>query len=557
MKDFDACIIGSGAGAGPVALELARAGQKVVVLEKGPWLKEQDFPKDELAECRRSRLTPDLHQQPHAVDLRNDDGTYNAWPTFETGWDFWNGSLVGGASNLMSGYFHRMKPVDFRLRSELGPVEGANVVDWPFTYDDLEPFYARVEQEVGVSGRVAAHPFADRRSTPDLPYPPLVEHPISSWIDRAGQTLGLHPFQVPRAILPFYALGRVGCSYSRFCGNYGCATGAKGSSRAAWLDRAVATGNCEIRPGAFARKLATNAAGHITHVEYTNPAGAVVRVDARQYVVACQPVETCRLLLSSSSGAHPNGLGNRAGQVGKNLLFSTAAWARSDLPYARFSAQQVEELRDPNDFINRAVMDFYVHHHPQTGARRKGGLLEFMFVHNNPTSRAAAQVFSSPTGLLWGRALQDRLVEHFQRERHLMFEVFADWLPHDNCFVSLSPTVRDAWGFPSASVRPGKHPHNKEVADHLVAQGTRLLEALGGQNIYLSSRGAPATNLVAGGCRAGVDPQTSVLTPECRSHEVDNLWVTDGSFMPTGGSVPYTFTIYANALRVAGHILRA
>jgi choline dehydrogenase-like flavoprotein len=200
MSDFDVCVIGSGAGGGAVAWRLAMAGRRVLVLEKGPWFKEADFFKDELACCRRTLYTPDLKDEQHVIEERTEGG-WEGTPTSESGSDYWNGNMVGGSSNLMSGFFHRMKPIDFRLRSEFGPIAGANVADWPITYDDLEPYYAEVERVVGVSGRVVAHPFLEPRSTPDFPYPPTAEHPVAAWIDQACTTLGYRALPLPRAIL--------------------------------------------------------------------------------------------------------------------------------------------------------------------------------------------------------------------------------------------------------------------------------------------------------------------------------------------------------------------
>lgn len=138
--DCDVCIIGSGAGGAPVAYRLAEAGQIVIVLEKGPWLRDADFYKDELACCRRSVYTPELRHEQHVIEEPDGNAGWTATPTSESGWDFWNGNLVGGSSNLMSGFFHRLKPVDFRQHSELGPIASANRVDWPIAYADLEPY---------------------------------------------------------------------------------------------------------------------------------------------------------------------------------------------------------------------------------------------------------------------------------------------------------------------------------------------------------------------------------------------------------------------------------
>lgn len=135
--------------------------------------------------------------------------------------------------------------------------------------------------------------------------------------------------------------------------------------------------------------------------------------------------------------------------------------------------------------------------------------------------------------------------------RHVVVEVFADWMPNPDCYVTLDPDVKDKWGIPVARVRVGRHPHNKQVADFLLDKGVDILSRLGGERIVKSSRGAPATNLAGGTCRFGRDPKSSALDVDCRAHDVKNLFVTDASFMPTGGSAPFTWTIYANSFRVA------
>ncbi len=289
--DYDVCVIGSGAGGGPVALRLAQAGYSVLVLEKGPWYTENEFYKDELACCLRDTYKPDQKEEPQVIETETDDGHWKAQLTDQTRWNFWNGSCVGGSSNFMSGYFHRLKPVDFKLKSTFGPIEGASVADWPISYADLAPYYDLVEHEVGVSGRVIDHPHAEPRNKKSFPYQPLQENLIAGLIDKAGGELGMRPFPTPRAILPYSDKGRTGCSYNGgYCGNTGCSTGAKGSSRAALLNRAVATGRCEIRPHAMVSKLLSDASGKVTGVEYHDQQGKLQRLDARIYVVACQSI---------------------------------------------------------------------------------------------------------------------------------------------------------------------------------------------------------------------------------------------------------------------------
>ncbi len=553
-SDYDVCIVGSGAGGGPVALTLAEAGYTVLVLEKGPWFKEEDFKKDELACCLRRAYTPNLQDEQHVIEERNKQGKWAGEPTSKSGWSFWNGNCVGGASNFMSGYFHRLKPVDFRQLSEFGPIKGASIVDWPISYDDLEPYYAKVEKEVGVSGRVVDHPGQEPRSTADFPYPPTQEHPISSWIDNACEQLGYHALPVPRAILPKKVGKRNGCSYSDYCGSYGCATGAKGSSRAALLNRAIATGRCEVRPHSQVYKLASDLSGKISRVHYYDANDKAQKVDAKIYVVACHAIETSRLLLASTGIRHRNGLANQYDQVGKNLLFSAGGSGTCDMPYASMSETDAEALQVRGPFVNRAIQDWYTYKDEKSQQRIKGGTIDFLFSHPNPVSMANNQKWGEE-GLIWGEDLKKHIKSHFSDARYFKFETFCDWLPNKDCFVSLDQKVKDKWGSPVAKVRIGYHAANMRPSEFLDQRAREVMQQLGGQNIRTNISTYPPQNLVAGGCRFGDDPKTSVLNADCRAHTVENLYVTDGSFMPTGGSVPYTWTIYANSFRVADKIL--
>ncbi|MEE8496776.1 MAG: GMC family oxidoreductase [Xanthomonadales bacterium] len=551
--DFDVCVVGSGAGGGPVALGLTRAGYSVVVLEKGPWYTEADFFKDELACCRRSVYSPNLRDEFHVVEHKKDNGVWVANPSHGSGQDFWNGVCVGGSSNFMSGFFHRLKPKDFHLLSEFGPIEGANIVDWPISYTDLEPYYAQVEREVGVSGRVVEHPNQEPRSTADFPFPPTAEHPVAQWFDQECKQQGLHSIPVPRAILSRPAMNRQGCEYSGYCGSFGCSTGAKGSSRAALLNRAVATGRCEIRAHAQVYRLETDAHGRVVAACYYDHQNNAQSVDAKIFVIACQAIETSRLLLLSPGQRHPHGLANNNGQVGRNLLFSAGGSGTGKFLYSDLDQARVVALKVVGPFMNRALQDWYFIDDEDLG-RIKGGTIEFLFRHPNPISQANRQKHSTG-GLLWGNPLKKKLKSYFTQARYLRFETFCDWLPNDNCHVSLDQESKDRWGSPVAHVKVGYHEHDLKVGRFLTYKGRQMLQSMGADKVTWGLSGTPPTNLIAGGCRFGSDPKHSVLNADCRAHDVENLYVTDGSFMPTGGSVPYTWTIYANAFRVADKLI--
>ncbi len=549
--DYDVCVIGSGAGGGPIALELSKAGHSVIVLEKGPWLTEEDFYKDELACCRREVYTPRLKDEQHVIEDITDQGQWVAEATFDSGWNFWNGNTVGGSSNFMSGYFYRLKPKDFRLLSEFGPIAGANIADWPISYEDLEPYYTKVESTVGVSGHVVEHPFLEPRSTKDFPYPPTQEHPLARYIDQACQQLNIHALPTPRAILSQPNMGRRSCEYSGYCGSFGCASGAKGSSRAALINHAIKTGNCTITANAKVSRLISNKKGKVIAAEYFDTKAQKQTVTAKIFVVACQAIETSRLLLLSTGPKHPNGLGNNHGQVGKNLIFSGGGSGTADFNYANFSQSAADELKTLGPFVNRGIQDWYFINDDAMGGELKGGTIDFLMRHPNPIARAMSHKWGNDDKLVWGKELKHQIKSTFTESQYLRFEVFNDWLPTDNCYVSLDKQVKDKWNTAVAKIRIGYHEHDLKVGRYLTNKAETILRQMKADNIRSSVSGSPPQNLVAGGCRFGNDPETSVLNADCRAHDVENLYVTDGSFMPTGGSVPYTWTIYANSFRVA------
>lgn len=548
------CVIGSGAGAGPIIYEMSKAGHDVIVLEKGPWIKTEQFTKDEMVATRRNVYTPDLRDERHVlIDKKN--GEWQTKDTYTSGRDFWQGSAVGGSSNFMSGYFHRMKPKDFKLLSEYGPIEGANVVDWPISYDDMEPYYAKTEALVGVSGEVKEHKFQEPRSTPDYPYPPLRNNIISEKLEQAANKLDLIMAPAARAIISKKKDDRSACYYSGYCGSYGCSSDAKGSSRAALLNDAVKTGHCTILPNSKVYHLETNSNKKLVKAWYYDVEGHKQSIEADIFVVACQAIETSRLLLMSKNVDFPNGLSNNSGLVGKNLIFSAGGVGSGKLYFDDFSEDEAMKLKIPGLFINRAIMEWYEINDPEFHTTPlKGGLVDFVFEHSNPVTKAM-KLKKSNDGLVYGNNLKQAIKRHFTEQRTLKYEIFVDWLPTDDCYVDVAKNVKDKWNDPVAKVKLGFHEHDIKIGKYIAAKSAKVLEEVGAKNVKWGVGGSPPANLQAGGCRFGDDPRTSVLDKNCKSHEVDNLYVTDGSFMPTGGSTTFTFTIYANSFRVADHLL--
>lgn len=549
---YDIVVIGSGASGGAVAYTLCKAGYKVAMLEKGRLLKRDEFSKDELAYCRRDLVTPNLFDEYHTIEEKV-DGKWVATPTYESGWSFWNGNIVGGSSNLMSGMLHRLHPDDFRLKSKYGEIEGANVVDWPIRYEDLEPYYDLTEELVGISGHYEKHKFEPPRSRSNFTQPPTKENAVVRLIDKSCKALEITPLVTPRAVLSQDKGDRHACYYSNFCGSYGCSSGAKSSSREALIKPALATGNLTLMTNSHVKYLQSNKDEVRSAVVVDTITGKERHIKAKLFVVAAQAHESARLLLNSANTHHPDGLANSSGELGKNLIFSGGGSGQGELHKDSLKEIRFDELMATGLFINRSVLDWYFIDHWWDG-KFKGGSVEFMFEHQNIISRAGKNNYENAK-LVWGKPLGERLVKRFTEQKSIRFEIFNDWLPNDNCFVTLDEKYKDKYGMPVGKLRLEGHPQDVKVGKYIAKKCEKILEEMGAQNIYSSISATASQNLVAGGCRFGDDPKKSVLNKYCQAHDVSNLFVADASFMPTGGSVAYTWTIYANAFRVADHIV--
>ena len=541
-EEVDVVIVGSGAGGGTMALSLARAGARVVVLEKGPWYRREDFRHDEIEVCRRNYWAPFPSEEPHLIQTPRDR-------TPRRTQEGWIANNVGGGTVHMSGFFYRLHPVDFEMRSRYGALEGASLADWPIGYEEPAPWYDRVERLLGVSGQAGAHPHEPPRSGP-YPLPPVAANPLARLVDRGARQLGLHAFPTPRAVLSEPYQGRPACAHCDFCGSYGCPIDAKSSSLSALLPAALATGRCELRAECMAFEIGTAPDGRARSVRYYDASGAAREQRAKVVVVSATAIESARLLLNSRSGRHPNGLANGSGLVGKNLTFSTLAKV-----YGAFETSALERGLRPHHqvhFLQRSVQDRY-HLAEKAGGYDKGGTLNFILPHRNPIY-TAERVANRARPPLWGRRLQEALERHYEDVRELEAEVFGDFLPTPNTHVSVDDSVRDKWDLPVAKIALDHHPLDVEHSRAVARTGAEVFEAAGAADVRVETVGGTTFVLQHGTCRFGADPAESVLDPFCRAHEVDNLYVVDGSFMPTAGGVPTTLTILANGLRVGAHL---
>src|SRR5262249_9050197 len=249
----DFVIIGSGAAGGGLAKELSTNGFSVVGLEKGAYLRESGLLHDEGKLLQQDLLNNPPHLPPHTFPQNPDE---QAKPQRVLAY----GRCVGGSTVHFTANYWRFHEIDFLERSKVGPVAGTGLTDWPISYSDLEPYYTKVESEIGVSGLAGASPFDPPRLTP-YPMPPLPVKSSGVLFERGARKLGYHPFPPPMAILSRPRAGRSACIHCGFCWGFGCEVGAKSSTLASVIPLAERTGRCEIRPNCYVHRVETNATG--------------------------------------------------------------------------------------------------------------------------------------------------------------------------------------------------------------------------------------------------------------------------------------------------------
>jgi glucose dehydrogenase len=511
----DVCIVGAGAAGGIMALELARRGISVAVLESGP---RHDF-------ARRPERVRRL--------LRGED----PWATETPGLDAYTtgggapdplernrARGVGGSTLHWEGYALRMHADDFRLRTLYGVAD-----DWPLGYGDLEPYYVRAEAALGVAG-ADDDPWASPRSAP-FPLPAFPFSYSDGLFERACRDMGVSIHHLPQARNSIPYGGRAQCRACATC--HVCPTGAKASVDLTHIPRAEATGLVSVRAGATALRLDLGPAGHIDHVVYAGPDRREHRMAARLFVLAAGAVENPRLLQLSATRDHARGIGDRSGLLGRYFVSHpvidvTGRLHRPSFPHrVGFSTAMSRQFAVGGD-----------------RARRGAFLLEFL---NTAGSVPAAIAAASSER---GAALRAQVRAEYGRT--VGVRIYCEPLPHRDSSVTLDRQAVDYFGNPAPHVTPAVQAYERDGLREAQGFAIEILRAMDAVDIAPGPLRFSGHQI--GTHRMGADPATSVVDADLRSHEIANLYlVGSGSFVTATASHP-TLTIAALAIRAAEHI---
>ncbi|MCC8942026.1 GMC family oxidoreductase [Bradyrhizobium sp. Arg62] len=494
----DVCVIGSGASGSTVAYEIAQHGLRVLLLEEG------------------RALPPDAS----LASVQNDmDGALvrSAAGTLTPSGRPWTVCALGGGVTLYAGITYRYRTIDFDARAHVA----GDALDpsWPINYAELRPYYDELEQRVGVARLAGADPLEPPSDPPVLP--PHKYSVPGRLIADAGGRLGQLPFPTPLAINPVPYRGRPACHCDGPCNEHLCPSGARADARSPFTDVSLPPDALTVALGSKAVRIDLGKVSRADSVEWLDTLNRQrARVRARCVVLAGNAVQSAALLLRSAQRGAPDGIGNASGMVGSGISFKISGYVSGsttiDPPHAH---------RSGGPFSTVALSDHYLDD-------------------------------EAPSGL--GRMIYEATrVERTDKDGKITLRLhfLAADQPMRNNAVRLA-TSRDGLGLPKIVLDYWTHPLDKRRLGYLSRRASNLLAEAGVAQVdYQDSNYQFGSGHLHGGCRAGIDPAQSVADRWGRVHDIDNLYVADGGFFPYSGGVNPTFTIQANALRIARRIV--
>ena len=503
-------IVGSGAGGGTLGNELAQKGVKVVILEAGSRNEIADFINNEWESFTQLAWT----------DMRTTSGSWRVARDFPN-LPAWIVKSVGGSTVHWAGASLRFDEHEFKILSTYGNLPGANLLDWPITKADLDPWYAKAEDKMGVT------------RTNDIPGLPGNNN--YKVLEAGARKIGYQEVHTGRmAINSQPRDGRGACQQIGFCFQ-GCKSGAKWSTLYTEIPKGEATGNLEVRPDCQAVQIEHDGTGKVTGVVYVDAAGTMQRQKARVVAVAGNSIESPRLLLNSASSMFPQGLANSSGQVGRNYMRHMTGSV-----YGVFE-QSVHMYRGTT---MAGIIRDEAAHNPKRGFM--GGYeietlslgLPFMAAFLNPGS--------------WGRTFTSAM-EAYPRMAGMW--LIGEDMPQETNRITLDSEAKDKHGLPVANVHYDDHANDIAMRNHAYKQGAAIYTAVGATQTFPTPPYPSTHNM--GTNRMSEKPRDGVVNAFGQTHDVKNLFVSDGSQFTSGAACNPTLTIVALAIRQADHIAGA
>lgn len=503
MNTFDVIIIGSGAGGGTVARELAATGARILVVERGDFIPQEDQNWDPTS------VWKDLRYRTTEMWLDERGQAFRPYTHYN----------VGGNTKFWGTVMYRLRPEDFR---ELPHADGVSPA-WPIDYDTLAPYYDRAEAMYDVHGEAGVDPTEGPRGP--YPFPPVPHSKVVGDIVEQLKQQGLHPTPLPLAL-------REHCIYCNACNSFACKIHAKGDAEVCAVRPALAHANVTLWTNAMARRLVTGATGTRVEAVEIERNGAMETVSAPLVIVSAGAVNSAALLLRSANDKHPRGLANSSGLVGRRYMAHLATMMQAFHPF---------RVNDTVFQKTVAINDFYL-----KGRRVKYPLGQIQSQGRTHGVMAQAAQRDFLKGTVFARIPEVPL---------WAFEAWVargvDWLAMTEDLPRLENKVTIE---PNGQIRLQYTPNNLTAHHELVDETTRILQELGFWIVMKHSHKAKNTTHQCGTLVFGTDPAESVLDPYCRTHDVENLFVVDASFFPSSAAVNPGLTIVAQAIRAADHI---
>lgn len=500
-------VVGSGAGGGTLATDLALKGIKVVCLEAGKRHEIEDFINDEWASFGQLAW----------ADMRTTSGSWRVARDFPN-LPAWIVKAVGGSTVHWAGASLRFQEHEFKAKTVYGDIPDANLLDWPIALKDIEPYYERAEDRMGVTrtNGIAGLPGNNNFKV----------------LEAGATKLGYKTVHTGRmAINSAPRNGRASCQQIGFCFQ-GCKVGAKWSTLYAELPKGEETDNLEVRPESHVTRIEHDASGKVTGVIYRDKDGNEQRQKARVVAVAGNSIETPRLLLLSESSKFPQGLANSSGQVGRNYMrhMTGSVYAVFDKPVRMWRGTTMA-----------GIVTDESRHDPQRGF---AGGYEMETLSLGLPFMAA---FLDPGA--WGREFTTALDAY---ENMAGMWLVGEDMPQETNRITLHKAEKDEWGNPVADVHFDDHPNDVAMRNHAYQQGAAIYEAVGATRTFPTPPYPSTHNL--GTCRMSEQPGDGVVNKWGQTHDVKNLFISDGSQFTTGGAENPTLTIVALAMRQADYI---